>query len=175
MIYWNKPIPYLNIDFDQYIPFIKNKWFRKHYMWFAYGLMIILYLIAYFCHGFRAGNLFIRILIFLIVYLVHESLHILSVCRKGDIYLSHSGLYFWLTPDFGLTKWRFWIFMTLPLIVLTGMTAVGSIFVPDGIRSYLVYIAWINAIIAGSDLINSLLIIIKPPKTVFYRGYYKQI
>lgn len=174
MLYWNKQIPGLNIDYNEYKPFIKNDWFRSHYMWFAYGLMAIIWAAAFITGGFRAGNLFIRILMFLIVYPVHESLHILTIFRKGDIYLSHSGLYFWLTPDVEMGKGHFWLFMTLPLIVLTGFAGIGSMFATGELKEYLVYIAWINAFIAGSDIINSVLIAIKPPKSVFYRGYFKK-
>ena len=35
------------------------------------------------------------------------------------------------------------------------------------------YIAWSNAIIASSDIINSPLILLKPNDSVFCRGYYK--
>lgn len=173
MLFWNKTIPQLNIDQREYKPLIKNDWFRKHYMWFAYGLMILIYLTAFFTGGFRAGNIIIRILVFLAVYPVHELLHIVTVCRKGDIYLSHSGIYFWLTPDIELSKGRFWIFITLPLIILTGFTGAGAVFASGALREYLAYIAWINAFIAGSDIINSFLILIKPSGSSFYRGYYR--
>ena len=174
MIHIRKPIPELNIDHSEYKPFIKNDWFRKNYMWFAYGLMIILFWMAFIFGGFRAGNLITKILIYMAVYPIHESIHILTVMGKGDIYLSHSGLYFWLTPDVELSKIRLWIFMTMPLIVLTGIPAVASFFTPEKVSEYLRYIAWINAITAGSDIINSVLIAIKPSRTVFYRGFYKR-
>ena len=107
MIYWNKSLPKLNIDYEEYKPFIKNEWFRKNYMYFAYGLMIMLFAWATITGGFRAGNLWIRILIFPFVYVIHESLHVLSVFRKGDIYLNYfGGIYLWLTPDVELSKPR---------------------------------------------------------------------
>lgn len=37
----------------------------------------------------------------------------------------------------------------------------------------LLYVLWVNAIIAGADIINLVLIAIKPTKAVFYRGHYK--
>ena len=117
----------------------------------------------------------IRVIVFLVVYPIHELLHISVVFKKGDIYLNHSGIYFWLTPNVELTKGRFWLFMTLPLIVLTGVTGIVSVFTDGTVGEYLCYIAWINAIIAGSDIINSVLIAIKPSRTAFYRGYYRRL
>lgn len=155
-------------------PFIKNEWFRKNYMYFAYGLMIMLFAWATIIGGFRAGNLWIRILIFPFVYVIHESLHILSVFRKGDIYLNYwGGIYLWMTPNFELSKSRYWIFMTLPLLILTGFTGIASLFTIGAVKEYLCYIAWLNAFIAGSDIINSTLILIKPSHSHFYRGYYR--
>ena len=173
MLVWNKEAPPLNIDHGRYKPFIKNDLFRKHYMWFAYGLMILLFNAAWFSGGFSAGSLLIKVLIYLIVFPVHEMLHIVTVFSKGDIYLTHSGLYFWLTPDVELSKGRYWLFMSLPLIVLTVVPCIASFFVPLGVAGYFRYVAWINAVTAGSDIINSFLILIKPGKTFFYRGYYR--
>ena len=174
MIYWGKSLPKFSIDVNEYRPFIKNDWFRKNYMFFAYGLMIILFITSWCIGIYRKLPLYVELVIFLVVYIVHESLHIITVCTKGDLYLTHSGLYFWLTPDAVLPKGRFWIFITLPLLVLTGVTGITGFFVSGPLSDYLFYIAWINSIIAGSDIINSFLIAIKPSGTVYYRGYYKK-
>lgn len=173
MILWNRKVPAPHLDAGVHRPFIANDWFRKHYMYFAYGLMILIYLTAVRTGGFRAGNYYIKILMFPIIYVCHEMLHILTVYGKGDIYLNHSGLYLWLTPDFELTKGRYWIFVSLPLIVLTGATGILSVILDGTLSGYLRYIAWINAVIAGSDIINSVLIAIKPADAVFCRGYYR--
>ena len=175
MFYWMKPLPELQIDYNEYKPFIKNDWFRSHYMWFAYGLMILLGVLAWFTGGFRAGNLWIKILIYCVVYPLHELCHISVALPKGDVYMTHSGLYFWLTPNFPMRKWHFWVYMTLPFIVFTVLPVIGSIFAPEPLRAYLIYIAWINAITAGSDIINSVLIMIKPVDSRFYRGYYRRV
>ena len=42
MIYWVKTPPPADIDYNEYKPFIRNDWFRNHYMYFAYGLMAVL-------------------------------------------------------------------------------------------------------------------------------------
>lgn len=168
-----EPLPELRIDYNEYRPFIGNDWFRRNYMWFAYGLMIVLANVAFFTGGLVAGNFLTKLLIFIAVYPIHELLHILVAAPKGDLYLTHSGLYLWLTPSSPMSKWHYWLFMTLPLILLTAVPAVGSLFAPTEVKPFLVYIAWINSVIAGSDIINSPLILIKPNSSVFYRGYYK--
>ena len=107
------------------------------------------------------------------MFLVHELLHILVIYRLGEIYMTHSGLYFCMHPEAKMRKGRFWLYMTLPLIMLTFVPAVSLIWVTGHGRPYLLYIAWVNSIIAGSDIINSALILPKPRKSVFYRGYYR--
>ena len=173
MIRWMKQLPEPRIDYNEYKPFIRNDWFRRNYMWFAYGLMIVLANVAFYTGGLAAGNFLTKLLICLIVYPIHELCHILVAAPKGDIFLTHSGLYFWLTPDFPMRKWHFWLFISLPFIMLTVVPAVCSFFAPDALRPYLVFIAWVNAVIAGSDIINIGLILIKPNDSVFYRGFYK--
>ena len=176
MIYWNKELPKLNINYSEYEPFIGNEWLRKKYMYFTYGIMVVLFVLALITGGLSAGNLLIRVLIFPFVYVIHEFLHIIIVFQKGDIYLNYfGGIYLWLTPDIELPKRRFWLYMTLPLLVLTGLTGIGSLFSSGAIKEYLCYIAWLNAIIAGSDIINSVLIMIKPVDSRFYRGYYRRV
>ena len=62
--------------------------------------------------------------------------------------------------------------MTLPLLVLT---IIPMIFLPltDGfVFELLRYILCVNAIIAGSDIINSILIAVKPSNVKFCGGYY---
>ena len=173
MIIANRKIPELNIDRSEYKPFIHNDWFRKHYMWFAYGLMVLILVIAMILRRLSVGSLWMTALVYLAVYVTHEALHVLTVCQKGDVYLSRSGLYLWLTPDFPLSKWHFWFFISTPLLVLTGLTGVLSFFVPGEAARWLKFIAWTNAFTAGSDIINSVLVLVKPRKSVFYRGYYK--
>ena len=70
-----------------------------------------------------------------------------------------------------MTRGRFWLFMTLPLLTLTLVPAVLLLLNTGALRPYLRYIAWINAVIASSDIINSVLILLKPRDAVFYRGY----
>ncbi len=118
------------------------------------------------------ANWLIRIAVFCIVYVCHELLHIVVVYRIGDLSLTHSGIFFWLNSDAVMSKVRFWMFMTLPFLGLTLVPGVVLLFTDGFLFEVLRYVAWINAIIAGSDIINSVLILLKPNKAKFYRGFY---
>ena len=173
MIYWMKPLPPAEIDTGEYRPFIRNDWFRKHYMWFAYGLMAMLLALGWFIPGIRGIRLWVPLALAVPVFAVHELLHFLTVFRIGDVSLTHSGIFFWMNSGAHMPKGRFWLFMSLPLLVLTFAMAVLALVITGPAQPYLAYIAWLNAIIAGSDIINSVLILFKPRRAVFYRGYYK--
>lgn len=172
MIYFFKPLPPGDKDMSGYQPFIKNEWFRKHFMKFVYALQTALVVISVMLGVWDFANLFVQIMIFVVVYVIHELLHVLVVYKIGDISLTYSGRFLWLNSSAVMSKKRFWLFMTLPLI---GLTVFPMILVPmaDGVVfDTLRYILWINSIIAGSDIINSVLIAIKPANARFYRGYY---
>ena len=93
--------------------------------------------------------------------------------KKGDISLTFRGIFFWLHTNAILSKTRFWIFMSLPLIALSVVPAIVSFYVTGNIKSILLFVSWINLLISSSDIINSLLIAIKPKNSVFCRGYYR--
>ena len=173
MIYWVKTPPQADIDYNEYRPFIRNDWFRKHYMFFAYGLMALLTVLFFVTGGMKGVPSLLRIPVFVLVFLVHELLHILVIYRIGDIYLSHSGLFFWMNTNAKMSKGRFWLYMTLPLLMLTVVPAALLLLNTGTCRPWLLYIACSNAIIASSDIINSPLILLKPNDSVFCRGYYK--
>ena len=172
MIYFFKPLPPSDIDYSNYRPFIKNEWFRKHFMKFVYFLQVVLILISIVLGVWDFSNWFIKIIIFSLVFITHELLHILVVYKIGDISLTHKGIFFWLNSNAVMSKKRFWLFMTLPLLVLT-IIPMFLLFLVDGyVFEVLMYIMWVNAIIAGSDIVNSILIAIKPSNAKFCRGYY---
>ena len=173
MIYWVKTPPPADIDYNEYKPFIRNDWFRKNYMWFAYGLMALLMATGWFIPGIRGISMRIRLALVIPVFVIHELLHFLIVFRIGNVSLTHSGIYFWMHSDAHMSKGRFWLFVSLPLVTLTFVPALSAPAFSGPVRSCLAYIAWLNAVIAGSDIINSALILIKPWKAVFWRGYYK--
>lgn len=96
-----------------------------------------------------------------------------NIGATGYISLTHSGIFFWLNSDAVMSKMRFWMFMSLPLLVLTVIPLCLLPFAKGVIFDGLLYVSWINAIIAGTDIINSVLIAIKPAKSVFCREFYK--
>lgn len=192
MIYWFRSLPQDNRDFSVWIPFIQNSWFRRHYMKFVYLLMGITFLAP----GMYGRQSFSRensvaiaehlqdsqmalvvskltlILIVATIFIIHEILHILVV-YKEDISLTFSGIFFWLNTNAVLSKTRFWLFMSLPVIVLSALPAIASIFLSGYAKSFMVFICWVNLIISSSDLFNSLLILMKPNHAIFCRGYYR--
>ncbi|MGH0924465.1 DUF3267 domain-containing protein [Bacillus pacificus] len=162
------------MDLSEWNPFIQNNWHRKHYMKFVYVLQIIIFLIPnYFGASFTDLNIFYLIIIGILVFIIHECLHIIVINNKGDISLTRSGVFFWLNTNAILSKARFWTFMSLPIIVLSVIPAIISSCVSGNIKSILLFVCWINSIISASDIYNSLLIAMKPKHSIFCRGYYK--
>lgn len=172
MIYWFKPLPPDDVDCSNYTPFIKNMWFGKHFMKFVYALQALLVLLSIALGVWSFSNWYIKIAVFIAVFISHELLHILMVFRIGDISLTHAGIFFWLNSNAVMSKMRFWLFMSLPLVVLTMIPMCVLPFANGVCFDALRYVSWINAIIAGADIINSVLIAIKPLGAKFYRGYY---
>lgn len=170
--YFFKPLPPSDMDLTGYQPFIKRQWFRKHFMLFVYSLQVVLVVLSVLFGVWDFSNWIMKALIFCAVYLIHEILHVLVICRIGNVSLTHSGIFFWLHSDAVMSKMRFWLFMTLPFLALSVLPW-GIAFWAKGVAyEMLNFIAWVNAIIAGSDIINSVLIMMKPAKAKFYRGYY---
>lgn len=174
LIIWFRHLPQISMDLENWTPFIKNIWFRKHYMKFVYLLQIIIFLMSRFFDVWVSPiNTFAIILLFIFVLIIHESLHILVINKKGDISLTFRGTFFWLHTNAVLSKMRFWIFMSLPFIALSVVPAIVSFYVSGNIKSFLLLISWINLWISASDIINTFLIVIKPKNSVFCRGYYR--
>lgn len=173
MFYWMKPLPETEIDYEKYKPFISNHWVRKNFMYFVYLLQVMLVTMSIILGVWNFSNVFIKLIIFFLVYLVHELLHISVVWRIGDISLTHSGIFFWLNSGAKMSKMRFLLFMSMPLFILSIVPMIITLLSDGLVFWYMRYIAWINAIIAGADIINTFLIIIKPKNSVFYRGFYK--
>ena len=174
MILWFRHLPEISLESEEWTPFIKNDWFRQHYMKFVYLLQILILLMSNFIYPwFSSINIFALVLIGILVFLLHEFLHIAVVNKKGDISLTFQGLFFWIHTNAVLSKTRFWIFMSLPFIALSIMPAIFSFFVSGNLKSIFLFISWLNLWISASDIINSFLIIIKPNKSIFYRGYYR--
>ena len=125
MIIWFQHLPQISMEAAEWSPFIKGDLFRKHFMKFVYLLQIIIFLMSLlFDVWFSSINLFVLISIGIFVFIIHECLHILVIYKKGDISLTFSGRFFWLHTNAVLSKTRFWIFMSLPLIALSVVPAI---------------------------------------------------
>lgn len=173
IINWFRHLPQISMDWSEWTPFIQNNWYRKHYMKFVYLLQIIIFMIPFFFEtSFTHINISFLILMGIFVFLIHECLHIVVIYKQGDISLTFSGIFFWLSTNAILSKTRFWIFMSLPIIVLSIVPAVMSFYESGDLKAILLFVCWINAVISSSDIYNSFLIASKPKKTVFCRGYY---
>jgi hypothetical protein len=141
MIVWFRNLPQPKLDLTEWKPFIQNTWFRKHYMKFVYLLMAIFLLAPnWFEAGYNFMTGFSIILIVCSVFVLHEVLHILVIYKKGDMSLTFKGIHFWLNTNAILSKKRFWIFMSLPFIVLTIIPAITSFFVWGDIKSLMLFI-----------------------------------
>ncbi|MCG7344705.1 DUF3267 domain-containing protein [Sporosarcina sp. ACRSL] len=174
MIVWFRHLPQIHLDSAEWKPFIHNPWFRKHFMKFVYVLMVIFFLAPnWFGVGFTQISILPLLSIIVSVFVLHEALHILVINKKDDISLTFKGIYFWLHTNAILSKKRFWVFMSLPFIVLTVIPAIASFFVSGDIKSILLFSSWFNLIISSADIVNSILILLKPNKSVFCRGYYR--
>ncbi len=173
MLYFMKPLPDGKIDRTNWNPFIKNQWFRNNFMYFVYGLQGVLFISSIIFGVWHFSNTFIKVSLFICTYAIHELLHMIVIYQVGDISITHSGIFLWITSGAILSKLRFFVFMSLPFIGLTVMPAMVSVFISGEAKNIVIYIAWLNSIIASSDIINFILIAIKPNNSLFYRGYYK--
>ena len=118
------------------------------------------------------ANWAIRAIIFVLVLAVHELLHMLVIYKIGDISVTFSALFVMVHSTATMSKKRYWLFVTLPLLVLT----VIPIFIlpfTDGVAFKLIrFIVWLNMCQSSFDIINSILVAIKPSSAIFNRGYY---
>ena len=173
MLYFMKPLPKCEIDTNEWKPFIKNPWFRNHFMCFVYCLQGALLLFSILFGVWNFADTFVELGLFICIYVIHEMLHIIVIYKAGDISITHSGIFFWITSGAVLSKLRFFIFMSLPFVGLTVVPAILCVFLSGDLRNIAVYVAWVNSIVAGADIINSVLIAIKPNNSQFFRGFYK--
>ncbi len=174
MILWFRHLPQLRMDLSEWTPFIQKNWLRKYYMKFVYLLQVIIFLIPYFFGGWFPNITTITLfLIGIFVFIIHETLHIIVINKKGDISLTFSGIFFWLHTNAILSKPRFWVFMSLPFIALSVVPVIVSFFLSEDIKSIFLFVSWINSLISASDIINSFFIAIKPKNSVFCKGYYR--
>ncbi|MHA7966952.1 DUF3267 domain-containing protein [Paenibacillus sp. CAU 1782] len=174
MMVWFKHLPHKSMEGSEWMPFIGSDWFRVHYMKLVYGWIAVqLSLPLWLNMGIGLPDNTPLIPLLAAIFILHEALHVGVIYSKGDISLTFRGIFFWLNTNAELSKGRFWIFMTLPFIALTVVPLAACFAVPESIRPPLLFIAWVNSVISSSDFFNSILILVKPNKAVFCRGYYR--
>lgn len=174
MIYFFKQLPKRQEESEGWKPFRDNEWLRKHFMIFVYLLQGILIFISVKLGIWNYFNLVTALVLFAFIYIMHELLHIVVVYRKGDISLTyHGGIFLWLNPDAILSKLQYWFYMTCPILILTVIPQILALFVTGKVHEGLIFVSWVNAIIAGADILDSIFIVIKPQKSIFWRGRYK--
>ncbi len=89
MIQWFRHLPYKHMELSEWTPFIQNDWFREHYMKFAYLLMVIFILAPmWFADGFTFVANIPLIPVIVLVFIIHEIIHILVIYTKGNISLT---------------------------------------------------------------------------------------
>lgn len=142
-------------------------------MYFVYCFQAMLLICSIVFGVWHFSNIFIKFSLFICIYLIHELLHMIVIYKAGDISIMHSGIFLWIISGAVLNKLRFFVFMCLPFIGLTVIPTILCVFLSGELKDIVVYVAWVNSMIAGSDIINSILIVIKPNHSLFYRGYYK--
>ncbi len=173
MIYFFKELPDTRPEIKDWHSFREPEFIRRYNMVFVYLLQFIILVVSIFLGIWNMLSWVVNILVFESVFVIHELLHIFTVFTKGDISLTyHGGIFLWLTLDAVLTKSRYLLYMIFPFFVLTVITGISSFFISGYISHLLTYIAWINAIIAGSDIIDFIIIIFRPRRSVFCRGRY---
>ena len=188
MIYWFKSLPEKIIYDKELFPVVKNKWLRKNMV----GLGTALALIIIIANPFKITDFVLRrfandglnvsinivlmaafiIFAFLFVIIGHEFLHILAVYGKDDMSVTLSLWGIFVITNAELSKMRWLIFISLPLIILTILPLIISFLLPYDIAGLLRYFAVFNLGVSSLDIINTINIIFKPQNAIFWRGLY---
>jgi len=113
-----KPLPEGKIDTTDWKPFIKNQWFRNNFMYFVYCLQAVFLISSIIFGVWHFSNTFIKVGLFICTYVIHELLHMIVIYKAGDISITHSGIFLWITSGAVPGKLQFFVFMSLPFIGL---------------------------------------------------------
>lgn len=196
MIYWFKYMPEKIIQNKTLFPVVKNEWLRKNNILLGNILSIIIFIALkrFYIKGARIFataiikmfstqiiekevlviSIFIGFMIISIIFIViiHELLHMIVVLGKDDMSVTFSKGVIWVNTNADLSKIRQFIFISLPLIVLTVIPIFISFFVSDDIADMLRFISVFNFGVSSFDVLHIPHIILKPKNAVFWRGMY---
>jgi len=103
---------------------------------------------------------------------IHELFHIAVIFNKGDFSITFKHFFFWITSNAEMSKSRYFTFAFFPLFILSAIPFILSFFTFNNLAYVFRIIALYNLIISAADIINTIFILSKPNKAIFYRGIY---
>ena len=190
MIYWLQNLPMPLYD-DKWKPVISYKWLRESFMAFVYLLQFVLFVLfmiyvkthtlnydinmnssIYKILSYISNHKSIIYISLIAMFIGHEILHIIVIFKKGDFSITFNWLYFWITTNAEMSKFRYFLFTFLPLFILAAIPFIISLFIFNDLAFIIRLIAFGNLIISSADIINIIFILTKPNKAIFCRGMY---
>ena len=184
MIYWFKNLPPKSFDDNVWKPVIPYKWLRKNFMVAVYVLQFLLLVIFMIyvknIQNVMKGDLNLQISIpqsliyisLIAIIIIHEMLHIAVIFNKGDFSITFHNLFFWIATNAELSKLRYFIFIFLPLLILTVIPFIISLFIFNDLKYILKIYSLFNLLISSADVINTVFVLSKPNKAIFDSGMY---
>ena len=184
MIYWFKNLPSPLYD-DKWKPVISYKWLRESFMAAVYLSQFVLFILFMIYTknyipkvmkydlnlqvSIPQWVIYISVIAMLII---HEILHVAVILNKGDFSITFSNLFFWVTTNAELSKFRYFIYIFLPLLIFTVIPFIISLFISNDLAHIIRIIAFGHILFSPADIINSIFTLTKPNKAIFCRGMY---
>lgn len=167
MIYLFKDLPDADIDTSQWHMMLENTMIKKLYSIATYlfmpVLVVALYLLKYdFFYlpkviqsdnmpGFLSPILWM--ILILVILLVHELLHIVTIYKRGNVSVTFSRLFVRVNTNVVLRKSQRILCVIFPLLILSAIPGVIALFIVSiEIKSILNFICWTNLILSGYDV-----------------------
>lgn len=161
------------VDHSSWKLIVENKFFRFHQNKIYVILSLLLYVI--FGWGIRLSNPAFLLITAALVFGVHELVHVFSGggFKKVSFNLNIKSLILFSMPKGIQTKGRRAVYILAPLVVLTVFPVIISFFcgIP-GISEILINVAIINLLISPVDIINGVMVLAKPGKSLFLNSKY---
>lgn len=188
MIYLFKDLPDADIDTSQWHMMLENTMIKKLYSIATYlfmpVLVVALYLLKYdFFYlpkviqsdnmpGFLSPILWM--ILILVILLVHELLHIVTIYKRGDVSVTFSRLFVRVNTNVVLRKSQRILCVIFPLLILSAIPGVIALFIVSiEIKSILNFICWTNLILSGYDVSSFFLVLSIPKHSLTYKALYK--
>ena len=192
MIYWFKNLPPKSFDENNmWKPIIPYKLLRERFMVAVYSLQFALFVIfmiyvrsytpnydinmqssIYKILNYISNHKNMIYISLIVIFIIHELLHIVVIFNKGDFSITFKYLFFWISTDAEMAKFRRFTFVFLPLFILTVMPFIISLFIFNDLAYIIRIIALFNLMVSSADIIISAFILSKPNKAIFCGGMY---